>query len=212
MPTRVCRHRFFVIATRICLAAAITYVLGANTNSRAMASSSSSQYNYNEYAGEYNLKEIWDDKGILLPLPRDGPFVLKLSPVDHANSNEHFLGLNIKVDNMMRSSVEFLDDNNNGNDNNNAIRMGPIMSTRMMARTKERQDLESYLGRYLERMTTIDLKPTGATADVEVLLIFTASGTAGNAAASNNNKETEVEATTSMAKIVCQVVEETQQR
>lgn len=216
MPTRVCRDRFFVIATRICLAATIyVYVLGANSNAMMVVNAEQqAARSYNEYAGEYNLKEIWDDKGILLPLPRDGSFVLKLSPFDHAKQNnneqqQQLLGLNIKVDNMMRSSVEFLDDNNNNDDNKNTIRIGPVMSTRMMARTKERQELESNLGQYLERMTTIELKPTGATADAEGLLIFTA---ASNAVASNNNNEGEVEAIASMAKVVCQVVEETQER
>lgn len=133
------------------------------------------------FYGSYQLKDVWDDQGIPLRLPSDGPFVLKL----HPDSSPESIRLSVKVGNNMNSNVQLLNDGNTGNGESSNIRVGFVMSTRMYPGSKMKQDLETYLSTYLPQMISMERNE-------EDLLILKS------------------DPDSSKAKIVCQVLSDTE--
>ena len=154
-----------------------------------------------QFVGEWKLKEIWDkENDTPRQLPSNGgPFILRLEPrkqtasdANDSNNDSEMLNLYVKVGNMMRSSVEFLDDKDNDSSTNN-IQVGFIMSTEMWP-GDDLWQLERYLSKYLPQMTSIELGDRGGT---ENTLIMT----------SDRDREDDG---AGQAKIVCEAVEDSQ--
>jgi len=154
-----------------------------------------------KFVGEWKLKEVWDNKeNAPIQLPsNEGPFILRLISIeqtasDASDNDNETLNLYVKVGNTMRSSVEFLDDNNANNDSSsNNIRVGDIMKT-LMWPGSELMQLENYLSKYLPQMTSIEL---GGRGETENTLIMTSDRDQQDGGAGQ-------------AKIVCEAVEASQ--
>lgn len=161
-----------------------------------MAAAAAATQRPDDYAGVYHLEEIIDETGTPLPLPQGfGPFELSLSPIKRGPPNPNLLRLSVKVSNAMGATVEFLGCGGDA-ESCRSIRVGPVMSTRMMPRDKERQALERYLGTYLEQMATIDLTGggDGESENENGLLVLASPEAAGK------------------ARIVCRVLDESKAR
>lgn len=125
-----------------------------------------------EATGEWKLKEVWkaNDEGPL-SIREDGfEYVLRLITEKHKVSLENEgessggggaaassskLNLSITVGNVLRSTITFVDEESG------AIRVGLLMSTRMMPGSEEKRNLESYLSAQLPKMVSMEVKEGG---------------------------------------------------
>lgn len=126
--------------------------------------------------GEWKLKEVRSENDAE-PLSITGNgrgYVLKLLPVQSIGDNyQETLSLSIKVGNSMRSTVEILEEDEITYQHK--IKVGFMMSTRMMPGSEEKRKLEKYLSDQLPKMTSMEIKDIGGE-EYERLLVLASEG------------------------------------
>lgn len=124
--------------------------------------------------GEWKLKEVWNENEAgLLPITGDGDsYVLKLLPQDDNDTVSNQLRLSVKVSNVMGSSVEILEEDENSHQQ--TIKIGFVMSSRMFPGSEEKRQLENYLSTQLPKMVSMEVK--GSEEQDKLLVLSTEAG------------------------------------
>lgn len=170
------RHRLFLLLG-IFGFVTVAMVSAAEASTSASASASTSSH----AVGEWKIREVWkeDDAGALSIAGEGRDYVLKLLPRDNDSNNDHkILALSVKVSNAMGSTVEILDRENEREaeveHETDRIKVGFVMSTRMMPGSEEMRHLENFLSSQLPNMVSMEVRVDGE----EKMLVLSSEGSA----------------------------------
>ena len=107
--------------------------------------------------GEWKLKEVWrEDEAEPLSITRDGDnYIMTIFPPKGDNKDHH--RFNVKVGNSIGSSMDILEEDGD----EQKIKVGFVMSTRMFAGSQEKEELEGYLDTHLANMVLMKIKGDG---------------------------------------------------
>jgi len=167
-PIYLCHRLFLLLGIFGFLTVAMVSAAEASTSTSASSHA----------VGEWKIKEVWkeDDAGALSIAGEGRDYVLKLLPRDNDTNNHKILTLSVKVGNAMSSMVEILDREieREVEHETDKIKVGFVMSTRMMAGSEEKRHLENYLSNQLPNMVSMEVRVDGE----EKMLVLSSEGSA----------------------------------